>query len=261
MATILVIDDERMIGDLLRATLTRHGHDIIVATSGREGLEQFQQHGPHVTLVDWHMPEIDGLEVLKQIRTLDPQAAVMMVTGEGTETLENQARQLGVTDFLRKGLSLTALLGALERVLQKPTPRPGTRAAASSCASAEPARASILVVDDEALITCLLAQFLSRRGYRVRTVANGPEALALVEQECPQMIVLDMYMPGMNGLEVFRALRARAYPNGVLALTAAQDDKLLKEVLELGAVDVLAKPVKLDRLAEVIQVGLMLSAR
>jgi len=120
--------------------------------------------------------------------------------------------------------------------------------------------ATILVVDDEPTIRDLLAQFFTLRGYRVRVAQDGPAALALVAQEQPQMVILDMYMPGMNGLEVLRALRAKQYTGGVIALTASQDEKLLQEVLDLGAVDVLTKPVDLERLALAIQVGCILTA-
>ena len=94
----------------------------------------------------------------------------------------------------------------------------------------------------------------------MRVAQDGPAALALVAQEQPQMVILDMYMPGMNGLEVLRALRAKQYTGGVIALTASQDEKLLQEVLDLGAVDVLTKPVDLERLALAIQVGCILTA-
>ncbi|TAJ25428.1 MAG: response regulator [Nitrospirae bacterium] len=255
-ATILVVVDERMSGDWLRAMLSRHGHEVFIAAGGKEGLEQFRRHRPQITLLDLHMPDMDGIDVLKQIRALDPRAAVLILTGRGTETQENQAWMLGVTDFLRKGLSLEALLGALEQVRTMPAPGPPIPGCAPDGLSDNEHPASILVVDDEAMVSSLLAEFLGRRGYRVRTAANGREALALVEQEIPQMIVLDMYMPGMNGVEVLRALRARQYTGGVLVLTASQDEKLLQEALGLGSVDVIGKPVNLERLVLAIQVGL-----
>src|SRR5579885_2347867 len=120
MATILVIGAERVPGDRLRATLGREGHDVIVATSGRDGLERFRQHRPHVTLLDRHLPDLDGIEVLKAIRAREPQAAVILLTGGGTETPEDQARALGVTDCVSTGLSVEVLAGAVARVLPRP---------------------------------------------------------------------------------------------------------------------------------------------
>ncbi|WP_447974849.1 response regulator [Nitrospira sp. Kam-Ns4a] len=257
MATILVVDDERMICDLLRAVFSRHGHEVLTATSGAQGIALFREHRPRISLLDIHMPGMNGIEVLREIRAIDPQASVMMLTGVGTAELENQARELGVTDFLKKGLSLDVLIGALNRVVQQPGRPPTAHPPEPSAPDA--GQPSVLVVDDEPMIGSLLAQFLSLRGYRVRTATDGQAALALVGQEAPRITILDMYMPGMNGVEVLRALRATGYAGGVIVLTASQDEKLLQEMLDLGSVDVMGKPVDLERLAVAIEVALVLS--
>ena len=270
MATILIVDDERLICDLLRAVLGRQGHEVITASNGKEGLELFKQHRPRFTLLDLRMPEMNGIEVLKHIRAIDPKAAVMILTAWGSDALEQQARQLGVMDFLSKGLALDVLVAAMERALPKTSKASAAAPAASFTAAAAapaapPAAAastamdSILVVDDEQQICDLLQRFLSLRGYRVRAANDGPQALAVVEQEIPQLIVLDMNMPGMNGVEVLRKLRAKKYAGGVILLTTGQDDNLLQEALDLGSVDVMGKPVDLERLALAIQVGCILT--
>jgi DNA-binding response OmpR family regulator len=270
MATILIVDDERLICDLLRAVLGRQGHEVLTASNGKEGLELFKEHRPRFTLLDLRMPEMNGIEVLKHIRAIDPKAAVMILTAWGSDALEQQARQLGVMDFLSKGLALDVLVAAMERALPKPTKAPPTAPGASSSSSAAAPGAeaspiaptaadSILVVDDDPQICELLQRFLSLRGYRVRAAQDGPQALAAVEQEVPQLLVLDMNMPGMNGVEVLRKLRAKQYAGGVILLTTAQDDKLLQEALDLGSVDVMGKPVDLERLSLAIQVGCILT--
>lgn len=274
MATILIVDDERLICDLLRAVLVRNGHEVITASNGREGLELFKKHRPRFTLLDLRMPEMNGIEVLKQIRAIDQKAAVMILTAWGSDALEQQARQLGVMDFLSKGLALDVLVAAMERALPKapyapsaapaasPSPTEAVPPAAPPAAAAPTGKAaadSILVVDDEPQVCDLLQRFLSLRGYRVRTAPDGPQGLASVEQEVPQLVVLDMNMPAMNGVEVLRKLRAKQYAGGVILLTTSQDDKLLQEALDLGSVDVMGKPVDLERLALAIQVGCILS--
>src|SRR2546427_9477823 len=105
------------------------------------------------------MPGINGIEVLTRIRALDPRAAVIVLTGAGSADLENQARQMGVTDFLSKGLSLEVLIGAMERVMQQPVKPPASppQSAEARKAPAHSQEAgSILVVDDEAQIRDLL---------------------------------------------------------------------------------------------------------
>jgi DNA-binding response OmpR family regulator len=120
MATILVVDDERMICDLLRATFCRHGHEVLTATRGDDGLEVFKQRRPNVTLLDLHMPGLSGIEVLKKIRSVDQQAKILILTGRGTDKQESQAQALGVTGFLKKGLSLDVIVDALYAALSKP---------------------------------------------------------------------------------------------------------------------------------------------
>lgn len=257
MATILVIDDERLLCDLLQEMLRRHGHEVFTAYSGREGIALHKERRPNFTLLDLHLPDMNGIEVLTRIRESDPQAAVMILTGAASDKLEREARELGVTDFLVKGLSPEVLIGVVTRALHQPLPAEGAAGAAPGTHSG----ASILIVDDERQICEMLTKFLTSRGFRVQSAQDGPTALVLVEQERPHLIVLDIYMPGMNGVEVLRKLRAKDYAGGVMMLTGSEDNVLLKEALDLEAIDILGKPVDLERVALAIQVSLIMTNR
>lgn len=259
MAKILIVDDERLICELLQATLRRHGHQILTAMSGPEAVALFREHHPRITLLDLRMPGMDGVAVLRKIRDIDEHADVMILSGRLTDALERQVLVLGVSGVLRKGRPLDELVTALNQLLKPPAPAdaPPPQVPPGSGQTPE----SILVVDDESLICQLISVFLTGHGYRTRSAQRGADALALVEQDPPQMIILDMYMPGMDGVQVLHALRAKHYQGGVIVLTASQDERLLQEALELGSVDVISKPVDLDRLLLTIQVGLVLSAR
>src|SRR3989449_7734487 len=183
---------------------------------------------------------MNGIEVLKQIRAIDPQAAVLILTAGGSDALEQQARQLGVVDFLSKGLSLDVLVDAMERTLQQTAQAasPAQAAAPGGAPRAAPVAAGdgdfILVVDDEPQIRDLLKRFLTLRGYKVRVASDGQQALTMVEQEAPQLIVLDVYMPGINGVEVLRQWGRREINGGVILLTGSQDDKVVLAPLERG---------------------------
>jgi len=117
MATILVIDDEQGIRDLLGTLLRRKGYDVVLAESGRKGLELFRQARPDLIVLDLKMPEMDGLTVLRQIRTLDLRKPVVILTGAGTADAAEQTRALGVTEFIEKEFSLHRLGDALKRLL------------------------------------------------------------------------------------------------------------------------------------------------
>jgi DNA-binding NtrC family response regulator len=122
MAKILVIDDEQGIRDLLDALLSRKGYDVVLAESGRKGLELFRRERPDVLVLDLKMPEMDGLTVLRQIRSLDPRMPVIILTGAGTAEAEQQVRALGVTEYVEKEFSLHLLGDALKRLLKTPDP-------------------------------------------------------------------------------------------------------------------------------------------
>ncbi len=118
MARILVIDDEPSMLDLLDTVLRRKGHEVVLTEHGQKGVKLFQREHPHVTILDLKIPDMDGLVVLKEIRTFDPNAPVIILKGFGTEESVRQARKLGVTEFLQKGFSLHILGAALDRVLR-----------------------------------------------------------------------------------------------------------------------------------------------
>jgi CheY-like chemotaxis protein len=122
MAKVLVIDDEQGIRSLLDTLLSRKGYDVVLAESGRKGLELFRRERPDVLVLDLKMPEMDGLTVLRQIRSLDPIIPVIILTGAGTAETEQRVRALGVTEYVEKEFSLHLLGDALKRLLKTPNP-------------------------------------------------------------------------------------------------------------------------------------------
>ncbi|MDQ3606259.1 MAG: response regulator transcription factor [Gemmatimonadota bacterium] len=118
--------------------------------------------------------------------------------------------------------------------------------------------AHILVVDDEPDISALVAYHLARESYRVRTAADGLEALRAVESQVPDLVVLDLMLPGMSGLEVLRELRRRpeAQEVPVILLTARREEQDRIAGLKLGADDYIAKPFSPQEL--VLRVGAVL---
>ncbi len=258
MFTILVVDDDRVNCDMLQTVFTRRGYRVLTASSGREALMLFREHRPQVTLLDLRMPEMNGLAVLREIRALDPHAAVIILGGGASEDQENMARELRVTDFLRKGLSLDVLVNAVNQVAQQPQrgqpgaypPEPGD--------SQTQEKESILIVEDEDLVQELLVRFLTLRGYKVRAANKGREALEMIRQDPPQIVLLDIFLPDMNGVEVVRELRSSGYDGGIIALTGCQSEELLQDAWDLGLQEVLNKPVDLDRLLMAIQLVLVM---
>jgi DNA-binding NtrC family response regulator len=122
MPKILVIDDEQSIRNLLDTLLSRKGYEVVLASSGRKGLELFRRERPDVVVLDLKMPEMDGLTVLKELRRIDSQWPVIVLTGAGTPEMEQQVEALGVTEFIEKEFSLHRLGDSLKRLLPVSSP-------------------------------------------------------------------------------------------------------------------------------------------
>ncbi|MEK6717520.1 MAG: response regulator [candidate division NC10 bacterium] len=115
-------------------------------------------------------------------------------------------------------------------------------------------RARILVVDDEEVLCRLFTERLRLEGFQVTTARSGREALALLEQEPRDLIVLDLDMPGMNGLDILRRIRERAWEVKVVVLTAYGTVQRAREALALGVREFIGKPFDLDRLLRIVAV-------
>jgi DNA-binding response OmpR family regulator len=257
MAKILIVDDEPSFCELLKTLLKSHGHEALTACNGHDALLAFKQHHPQFTLLDLRMPEMDGLEVLKKIRAIDPKAAVMILTAWGTDEMEQQARRLGATDFLSKAISLDTILGSLERGLKPPSQAPAAETKAAQ--PGVPDTASIFLVEGKADLRNAFVQFLGQHDIPVKAANDGPAVLSMLDKERPQLIVLDMDISGMKGVDVLRKMREKHYDRGIIMMTAGQQDTLIKEAWHMGSVDILGKPVDPERLMLAIQVGLVLT--
>jgi YesN/AraC family two-component response regulator len=116
---ILVIDDEKATLSMFRLFLDAYGYAVYTAENGAEGLKIYRREKPAIVLTDIKMPGIDGLSVLRQIREIDPNTAVIVITGHGDTALAEQAVALDAVAFISKPIKKEALDAALEKANQK----------------------------------------------------------------------------------------------------------------------------------------------
>jgi len=114
-------------------------------------------------------------------------------------------------------------------------------------------RGTILVVDDEVRMAQLLADYLAEQGYRVVVAHGGIEALAKLDLEKPSVILLDVRMPGMDGVEVLRRIRGFDQRVAILMISANDDIELAKQTIEMGAFDYTLKPVDFAYLGRAVE--------
>jgi two-component system alkaline phosphatase synthesis response regulator PhoP len=119
--TILVVDDERKLADVVRAYLERDGYRVVVAGDGREALVQFRQARPDLIILDLMLPEIDGLEVCRRIRQ-ESNIPIIMLTARAEEVDELLGLELGADDYITKPFSPRAILARVRAVLRRVSP-------------------------------------------------------------------------------------------------------------------------------------------
>jgi len=119
MGKILVIDDEKPTLSMFRLFLDAYGYTVYTAENATEGLAIFQKEKPEIVLTDIKMPGIDGLVVLQQIKEIDPDTAVIVITGHGDTALAEQAVALDAVDFINKPIKKEALDAALKKAKKK----------------------------------------------------------------------------------------------------------------------------------------------
>lgn len=119
MNKILVIDDEKPTLTMFRFMLSAHGYTVLTAENGKEGLEVFEQERPPLVLTDIKMPGMDGIEVLRRIKQIDPKTEVIVITGHGDMELAIKALNLDATDFINKPIQRHILEQALKRAEER----------------------------------------------------------------------------------------------------------------------------------------------
>lgn len=252
MKDILVLDDDAAVGQALRRVLERQGHRVVLCADTAAGLQALRRRHFDVALVDMVMPGEDGVAAVRAMATEWPQLRVVAISGGGTLSGEG---------FRPGALGTTAYLAA-------------ARAAGAHATLTKPFQARdlllavgcrVLVVDDEPPIRTALTRVLERAGYAVEAAASGPEALEVLRSRGVDILITDLLMPRLNGVELIRtaarerpALRIVAISGGGAAAMNADSSgslsfsPLLSAAREAGAHAVLTKPFEVkDILAAV----------
>lgn len=119
MATILIVDDERIVREILKESLSRAGYETLSAKSGKEGIGVFNSKRPDLVLLDLMMPGIDGLEVLKEIRKIDKLVPIIFLTGSGSTEAEIKGMELGADDYISKTAKESQIHARIKRALER----------------------------------------------------------------------------------------------------------------------------------------------
>ncbi len=232
---ILVVDDDPDVAHLFQLQLQREGYRVSVVNQGNRAVDVARQLQPELITLDLLM-DVDGISILKQLKA-DPVTSGIPVVVVSVVAEPHEGLALGAADYLIKPLDEGDLLSCVGRVLDQGADGIGDK---------------ILVVDDETDIVGWLKLSLKRYGYRVTEAYDGVQALDAVASDTPDLILLDLGMPRMDGRTTIQRLRqqeeGRDIPIIVLSADAVGDAAERARMADMGVREFLRKPIALESL-------------
>jgi DNA-binding response OmpR family regulator len=218
---IVIIEDEEILIDVLTKKLETEGYEVFSAADGEKGLELVASVKPDLILLDIIMPKLNGYEVLGVMQKkygLARMPPVIIISNSGQPVEIDKAINLGAKDFIIKAqFTPDEVLGKVERVLglarqdgsvsgMTAASRPADKSAAHKPSDGT----KVLVVEDDQFLRDLLTTKLEKENFQVATAIDGPGGLEKIRQSLPDVVLLDIILPGIDGFEVLKRVRVNA---------------------------------------------------
>ena len=263
----LVVDDDFNTCDSVTKMLVRVGMRSEWTLSGREAVLRARQSMElgdafHAYIIDWRLPDMNGIEVTRQIRSLGDDTPIIILTAYDWSDIEVEARAAGVTAFCAKPLFMSDIRETLMTAIGQSQAE--TEDSILPEAGSDFRGRCILLVEDNGLNREIAVEILKEYGFLVDTAENGAEAVEKVKNSTPgnyDLVLMDVQMPVMNGYEATKKIRALDNPAlagiTILAMTANAFDEDRKKALECGMDGFLSKPIVIEELITALHDNLL----
>lgn len=263
MSRILIADDDKLLTSVYSQAFESAGYQTAIANDGNEAIDQLLNYKPDLILLDLLLPGIDGIDVLRFIRSnpkLENLPVYIVSNSSYFSGVVQTAWKEGATKFIQKGeFSITGLVDEVRKSIPSsgyiPTgahenlPIDYQLAQKSSLPSGPK---SALIADDDRTIHGVLAFFLGQAGFKIESAFNGLQALEMARHQKPSVLILDVTMPVKDGFATLAEWKQdpelRSIP--VIMLTASKDQENESKAIGQGATSYLTKPFSPDALVE-----------
>ena len=263
----LVVDDDFNTCDSVTKMLVKVGMRSEWTLSGKEAVLRARQSMElgdafHAYIIDWRLPDMNGIEVTRQIRSMGDDTPIIILTAYDWSDIEVEARAAGVNAFCAKPLFMSDIRETLMAAIgQKQT---GAEDRILPEAGPDFRGRCILLVEDNELNREIAEELLKQYGFLVDIAENGAEAVEKVKNSAPgtyDLVLMDIQMPVMNGYEATEQIRALEDPAlakiRILAMTANAFDEDRKQALKCGMDGFLSKPIVMEELIRTLQNNMM----
>ncbi len=231
-AKILVVDDQAGMRLTLKGILSKKGYDVTVAQDGMAALEAVKKTHFQVILMDIKMPGMSGVETFVKIKEVSPNSVVIMMTAFALEEEIKRAIREGAYAVIHKPFEMDKILDII-----------------GECLKDQPL---VLVVDDRLQDRDSLKTILEGRGYRVVEAGSGEECVKALKEQLIQIILLDVWLPGMDGIETLKEVKKIRPEVGVIMVTAHSEAEIIEEASKQGSLKFMEKPLDINHLLDVV---------
>jgi len=229
---LLIVDDDISMLETIGDVFQDRGYNVAMVEDGRRAIKLVSRRYFDVVLMDIRMPGINGLETYKEVKKIIPTATVIMMTGDSKEELVKKALEEGAYTVIYKPFNVKKVIKIVEEALKKPV---------------------ILIVDDRIEDRETLRDILGGKGYRTVLAKDGYEAVRFAEKGNFDVILLDIKMPGINGIETMERIKGFRPGAGIIMMTAYSMEEFVEDSLRKGAYTCLFKPIDVEKMLESIQ--------
>ncbi len=236
---VLIIEDEKILGEILLKKMNSEGYTAYLEVNGKMGLEKMREIKPDIVLLDIVMPVMDGYEVLEEIKK-DKELSgipVMIISNSGQPVEIERILKLGAVDYVVKAqFSPEEVIEKMEKYFRTDNEPENKNTELLS-------GIKILIVEDDSFLSSIIFDRLKKEGYNVSLAADGETALKFIEREIPDLVLLDILMPGISGLEVLKKIKEdpRTKDISVIIFSNLGQEQEMEEGRKLGADDYLIK--------------------
>jgi DNA-binding NtrC family response regulator len=266
---ILIMEDEKSVAEGLQMILEEEGYEVDLAFTGRSAMDTLRKKGVDLLVADLRLPDMDGMEVVREVKEKRPSTKVIVITGYPSVSSAVDAMKLGVSDYLPKPFRGDDFKTAVGKVFQKgkegtlkqepdrdETRRPRWDVEGEDMDSEDPDRPRILIMEDEPSLAEGLKMVLSEQGYRVSVADAGLRALGSLTGRDYDLMVMDLRLPDMDGMEVLRLIKETKPETEVIVMTGYASVASAVESMKLGALDYLPKPFTEDKFKAAVEKAL-----
>ena len=243
---ILLIEDEQVLSDVLVAKLKKEGYETNVAYEGEDGYKKIGEWKPDLILLDIVLPKMNGYEILEKMQVDANKTPVIIISNSGQPVEIERTKKLGAVDYLVKTqFDPAEVILKVNGYLNKDggvTPPPPVAAEEEAGLKKN---IKVLLVEDDKFLRDICGTKLIKEGFDIVEAIDGQEVIQVLEKEKPQIILLDIVLPSVNGFEILAQIRSHANPEiakiPVLMLSNLGQEDDVKKAMELGASDYMIK--------------------